>query len=99
MNGHGPGSQLTRIMDEAGVPHCQACLDLAATMDALGPEGCAARIEEIVADILPRARDWLSSERPWAHKLLLVVQMQDAALRLAIRRKVQQAIEAARPPV
>ena len=94
LDGHGPGSQLIRIMSEAGVPHCQACVELAAKMDAWGPQGCAERLDEIVGDILPRAREWLSAERPWAHRLLSVVGAEDAALRLAIRGKVGQAIKA-----
>lgn len=91
----GPGSQLIRIMEEAGVPHCQACLDLAAKMDAWGPDGCTERLDEIMAGILPRAREWLSAERPWVHRLLSATSLEDAALRLAIRQKVKQAIELA----
>jgi hypothetical protein len=95
-DGHGPGSQLIKIMDAAGVPHCRACLDLAAKMDAWGPEGCTERLDEIMDDILPRAREWLTEAKPWAHRLLSVVGAEDAALRLAIRQKVQQAIKATR---
>lgn len=98
LNNHGPGSQLIKIMDEAGVPHCQACLDLAAKMDAWGPAGCERRMEEIVSEILPRAREWLGDNKPWAHRLLSAVKLEDTALRLAIRQKVLQAIRAANAP-
>lgn len=94
-HGHGPGDQLIKIMSDAGVPHCQHCLGLAAKMDVWGPQGCTERLGEIVEDILPRAREWLSGERPWAHRLLSATMLEDAALRLAIRRKVEQAIRLA----
>jgi hypothetical protein len=61
-------------------------------MDAWGSEGCTERLEEIISDILPRGREWLTREHPWAHRLLSVTRVEDTALRLAIRQKVQQAI-------
>ena len=91
-NGHGPGSKLLELFDTAGVPHCQACVESAARMDAWGVVGCQERLGEIVEDILPRAREWLTEERPWAHKLLSVTGLEDTALRVAVRQKIQQAI-------
>lgn len=91
-NGHGPGSKLLELFNTAGVPHCQACIDSAAKMDAWGVAGCQERLGEIVEDILPRAREWLTEERPWAHKLLSVTGLEDTALRVAVRQKIQQAI-------
>ena len=93
-NGHGPGSKLLELFGTAGVPHCQACIDSAAKMDAWGVAGCQERLGEIVEDILPRAREWLTEERPWAHKLLSVTGLEDTALRVAVRQKIQQAISA-----
>ena len=97
LNGDGPGSQLLKDFKSAGVPHCPACIELAAKMDSWGPSGCRGRLKEIVADILPRARDWLTEEHPGAHRLLSVTGTEDVALRLAIRQKVQAAIRKAEP--
>jgi len=78
------------------MPHCEACLELAAKMDAWGPEGCEQRLDEIVEDILPRARSWMAENQLWAHRLLRIAVLEDTALRAAIRRYVRQAIERAR---
>lgn len=90
-----PGSKLLKMYATAGVPHCQQCIALAAQMDSWGPDGCRERLDEIIGDILPRARKWLTDKRPWAHKLLSVTGTEDVALRLAIRQKVLAAISAA----
>jgi adenine/guanine phosphoribosyltransferase-like PRPP-binding protein len=94
-NAYGPGSKLLAIFEAAGVPHCDECLDLAGKMDRWGKRGCAQRVSQIVGDILPRARQWMADNKPWAHGLLGLVGAEDAVLRLAIRRKVQQAIDQA----
>lgn len=92
-NGHGPGSQLLAIFEAAKVPHCEACIELAGRMDRWGKLGCANRLDEIVGEILPRAREWVEGNRPLLHGFLSLVKLEDRALRVAIRGKVQKAIE------
>lgn len=94
-NGHGPGSKLLAMWEAAGVPHCQQCLMLAAKMDGWGKRGCADRVGEIVRQILPRARRWMALNHPWVHRLAGATGLEDATLKLAIRRKVHDAIEQA----
>ena len=85
---------MLEIFSTAGVPHCQACIDSAAQMDAWGVQGCRERLPEIIEDILPRAREWMAGNQPWAHRLTPDC-VEDAALRVGIRVKVIQAIKAA----
>jgi adenine/guanine phosphoribosyltransferase-like PRPP-binding protein len=82
-----------KLMEAAGVPHCEECIALAGRMDRWGKRGCDAKIETIIADILPRAREWMAGEKPWAHRLLGLVRVEDPILRQAIRQKVRQAID------
>ena len=95
-DGKGPGSKLLEMFEASGVPHCQKCIDLAARMDSWGVQGCSERLPEIVADILPRAKEWLSEERPWAHAALSATGTEEVALKLAVRGRVQQAMAAAK---
>lgn len=67
---YGPGTELLRIYEAAGVPSCDACKELAQDMNNWGVAGCRERLEEIVADILPRAKEWLDQKHPWAMKLI-----------------------------
>lgn len=92
LNGWGPGSQLLKLLEADGVPHCDECVLLAGQMDRWGKRGCDQRVELIVADILPRAKDWLKEEHPWAKRLLSFASIEDGSLRIAIRHKVHQAI-------
>jgi orotate phosphoribosyltransferase len=94
-NGWGPGSQLLKIFESAGVPHCQECLDLAARMDRWGKRGCRHRLDRIVREILPRARAWIAEERPFVHVLLSASRLEEAALRAALAGKIKRAIAAA----
>ena len=89
-NGYGPGSQLLKLWSD--MPHCAACEALAARMDAWGKAGCTAHLDEIVADILPRAQLWMAENKPWFHKILAVTATEKAALRIGIAHKVRQAI-------
>lgn len=81
----GPGSQLVVLYRERGIPSCQQCYTLAARMDSLGPDGCRERLDEIVADMLPRAR-------AWADQGLITWLAPDVALRTVIRHDVLEAI-------
>jgi len=91
-NGRGPGSQLLKVFEAAGVPHCNDCLILAGRMDRWGKRGCLRRLDKIVADILPRAREWMKENKPFFHRLLSLTKLEDTALNVAIRRKVKDAI-------
>jgi len=92
-NGYGPGSQLLKMYSEAGVPHCQNCLSLAAKMDEWGVSECRDRVEEIVEDILPRAKSWLINKKPWIHTLLAGVGIEEAAIRMRLKHDVSKSIE------
>lgn len=93
LNGYGPGSRLVKLMEEAGMPHCDECLALAAKMDRWGKAGCTKKLDQIVEDILPRAREWIAENKPLVHKFLSVIAAEDFTLRAGVRRKVQQAID------
>ena len=93
---HGPGSQLVMIYTRRGMPSCQACHDLAAKMDGWGVDECRKRINEIVAEILPRAKNWLVSNKPWVHRVLEGVGLEDTAIRTVIRRDLLAAIKTAK---
>jgi hypothetical protein len=79
-----------------GIPHCQACLDLAARMDAMGCDWCAEHLGEIVEDILPRAKAWLKINHPVMSFLGRATGLDDVVLRARISLEVKAAIEAAR---
>ncbi|MBK8916452.1 MAG: hypothetical protein IPM64_17945 [Phycisphaerales bacterium] len=57
----GPGTYLHDQIAAMGMPECQACRNLAHRMNAWCVSGCRERLEEIVAEMLPRARAW------WQH--------------------------------
>lgn len=94
--GNGPGSQLLIQYESVGMPSCAECYRLAALMDKWGVEECSVRLQEIVNDIYPRAKQWLTDNKPWVHRLLSGVGMEESALKYKIRQDVIQAIETAR---
>lgn len=59
--GDGPGKELSQELLGLGLPSCQACKDLAHRMNEWGAETCREKIDEIVADVLPRARVWFDN--------------------------------------
>lgn len=63
----GPGTEIAKIFQRLGISGCQQCSGLAAKMDAWGVDGCQQRLDEIVADILPRAKQW--ADRRWITSL------------------------------
>jgi hypothetical protein len=87
-NGKGPGSQLLRIYESKGVSPCQQCYDLASKMNSWGIDGCKAHLEEIVIDILPRAREWI--KRGWVTSFA-----PDMVLKVKIRHDARAAIRKA----
>ena len=94
-DGRGPGSKLVELMDKAGIPHCNACIELARKMDRWGKAGCRRRMNSIVNYILPRSKEWLASDKHIVHRFLSVAHIEETALRVAIRHKVNEAIKLA----
>ena len=60
-NEEGPGTELIKIYEDRGVSGCSMCYELAAKMNEWGVEGCQQRKDEIVADIMPRAKEWAAN--------------------------------------
>ena len=67
---YGPGTELLRIYEAAGVPTCDACKELVQQMNNWGVAECRKRHEQIVDDIFPRAKEWVAQNMPWTHALL-----------------------------
>ena len=91
---YGAGTELTKLMQDAGVPSCQSCKDLAKKMNQWGAEECKKRTEEIIADIMPRAIDWIKNNRPWIHKFLPDV-IEKPAVKIKVASYVKKSIEIA----
>jgi hypothetical protein len=95
----GPGTVLKSLWAKAEMPPCDACAELAVKMDEWGPDGCREHLDEIVNDILPRAKEWIRLNRPWTHrvfvgaKAIIGSKAEDAALKYFIGRDVLKAIE------
>lgn len=88
----GPGVELSAIFAKSGVPYCQACVDLAVRMDGMGAAGCRENIDEIVDDIMPRARVWVEKECPWTSSLVPDC-IKDIEIRRRVKNIVTDAIE------
>jgi hypothetical protein len=67
---------------------------MALQMNQWGTVGCAAKVDEIVADMLPRAKIWVAENRPFIHALLPGL-VEDVGIRWKIRSDVLAAIAAA----
>ncbi len=91
---YGPGAELLSIYEKAGVPKCEDCFDLARRMNNWGVSGCRNNLDKIVADILPRAMEWLKNEHSWAYALLPNV-VSELAASIRIRSDVNKAIDIA----
>lgn len=89
---YGPGTELLRIYESAGAPTCPACTQLAQEMNNWGSVLCRTKIEEIVLDILPRAKAWIDEKHPWAFKLV-PNKLEEYALLVLIRADVTKAID------
>jgi hypothetical protein len=90
----GPGTELLAIYSSSGVPPCQACYDLAEKMNQWGVGGCREKLDEIVEDIFPRAKEWVKANMPWTHTLLPGL-VEDFGIRRKIRSDVTEAIRRA----
>lgn len=91
---YGPGTELLRIYEAAGVPSCDACKELAQEMNNWGVAECRKKLEEIVLDILPRAKAWLDDRHPWATKLIPDA-LEDYAIAKRLRADITKAIDEA----
>jgi hypothetical protein len=85
----GPGCQLRRslswfVRDDG---KC-GCTEYAAQMDAWGPDGCEARIDEIVAHLVEQA----------AKKSVFLGAVPSAAVTVVVRRAIEAARAEATPP-
>lgn len=101
--GEGPGTELKAGFAEAKFPPCQQCEFLARRMNHWGVAGCRERLDEIVADILTRAKPWFA-RRPGLQGAVARFatrwipggeDLTEAALAAVIRAKVVAAIDAA----
>ncbi len=84
----GPGSKLIDLFKSVGFETCDACYMLAQKMDVWGIVGCELHLNEILADILPRALAWEQANLGWWKKL-----MPESVTKLGIKTIVQKAIE------
>lgn len=91
---YGPGSELLKIYEAAGVPHCDACKALAQEMNNWGIGECRERIDEIVADILPRAKFWIAENRPWMAKLIPDT-VEEFGITVKLKQDINRAIDTA----
>jgi len=92
---YGPGTELMLIYKEAGVPTCSQCKNLAQKMNELGIEWCEKNIDVIIEDILPRAMQWVESNKPWVDKLFPTI-IKKSAIKFKIKTDVSLAIENAK---
>lgn len=88
----GPGTELVLLLHAAGVPTCQQCIEAAKRMDDWGVTGCRERFDEIVDEIMPRARKWVAENKPWINKLLPGC-VKDIEIRRRVGNYVTQAID------
>lgn len=91
----GPGEMLMKHYADIGLPHCEACRQLADKMNEWGPKTCEEKLNFIVEDIYPRAKHWVAENKPFIHKLL-PDSLEDAGIRRRIRSDVTDAIKASR---
>ncbi len=90
--GYGVGTELLYIYKDSGVPACQACFKLAKQMNMWGPDKCIENLQFIIDDIMPRAKDWIAENKPWAHKLLPNI-IEEVGIKIAVKNSVMLAIE------
>lgn len=88
--GEGPGTELKKLLEAEGIPSCSACLETARRMNELGPEKCIESLEELVEEILPRAREWVSQNYKWSKALPSFAK--DPIIRERIRENIKKAV-------
>lgn len=87
----GPGTKLKQIFASVGAPFCPACEIMANKMDEWGVAGCLIRVDDIVADILPRALAWQAEQLGWVGKLIPET-VTAASISVLVRRAISAAI-------
>jgi len=97
VNNRGPGTELIKMYEKMGVPSCSQCYELANKMNKWGADECIKRIEEIIEDILPRAKTWVSQNKPWVNTFLPNA-LTEKAITYKIRSDVEKAINLAKLP-
>jgi hypothetical protein len=93
--GFGPGAELLKIYKQAGIPACEDCFKLAKQMNQWGPDVCLEKMDEIIADVMPRAKKWLAENKPWIHALLPNV-VEEAGIRLKVKADLEAAVARSR---
>lgn len=88
---YGPGTELLNLYSSYGIPHCSACMDLAQRMNNWGVVECGNRVEEIVADIVPRAKEWIAANHSWIASWV-PSSIEDYAIRCKVRSDIAHAI-------
>lgn len=88
----GPGTELLFIYKRSGIEACEGCEDLARKMNRWGVSGCSDRVDVIVEDTLPRAREWVRDNHRIIDKLFPQC-VKDAEIRIQIRSHVAEAID------
>ena len=92
VEGTGVGGRLIEMFKKHGFEACEACYALAHRMNEWGVDGCWEHIDEIVADILPRAIEWEFAKVGWWMRL-----MPHAVTEALIKGMVIRAIETSVP--
>lgn len=91
---YGPGSELLKIYEKAGVPSCEACKEMAQKMNNWGVEKCREKIEEILGDIMPRAKEWVDNKYSWA-MILIPDAIEETVIYTKVKSDVLKAISTA----
>lgn len=101
---YGPGSELLHHYASKEMPDCEDCFTLCRKMNDWGVAGCEARLNEIIEDIFPRAKQWVAESLPLIHAFTPTA-IEDIGIRYGIREDVRAAIarakatlEAKQPP-
>jgi len=90
--GYGVGTELLFIFKESGVPACQACFKLAKQMNVWGIDKCLENIDFIITDMMPRAKEWISENKPWINRLLPNA-IEEIGIKIALESKIKTAID------
>ena len=91
---YGPGTELLKIYEAAGVPTCDACKELAQQMNNWGVEKCREKIEKILEDIMPRAIEWVDKKYSWA-MILIPNAIEEMVIYTKVKSDVLKAISIA----
>lgn len=91
---YGPGTELLEIYKSAGVPHCDACMELAQQMNDWGVDACRLKINDIVQDMLPRAKAWITQNKPWM-AILIPDAIEEIGITIKLKWDISKAIDTA----